>query len=292
MPPVPFSPFVTVDFLDVMSNVSWSGRPNWSTAMNNVASFQIPSVRDHVSPEEWDARVNLAACYRLIARYGWADLTATHTSLEVPGSDRRHFLINPHGMLFEQVTASSLVKIDCDGNKVMDSAYSVNPAGFVIHSAIHMARQDAQCIMHTHTVAGIAISMQEDGLIPASQHACLFHDQLAYHDIEHMEYGADGREALARDLGDKKALIMRNHGLLVCGRTVGETFWLMHTLEKACAAQIAALSGGARLHPVSERTSAWFGNLVGHEDFSLKLGEGAWPALLRLLDDTDPSYRD
>ncbi|MEJ1978069.1 MAG: class II aldolase/adducin family protein [Acetobacteraceae bacterium] len=252
----------------------------------------VPSVRAQVSPEEWEARVTLAACYRLIARYGWADLTATHTSLEVPGSDRQHFLINPHGMLFEQVTASSLVKIDCDGNPVMASPYGVNPAGFVIHSAIHMARADAKCVMHTHTVAGIAVSMQAQGLLSASQHACFFHGHVGYHSIEHMEDGVDGRAALARDLGPHPALIMRNHGLLACGRTVGETFWLMHTLEKACAAQVAALSGGAALHPVSEQAASWFGGLLTQADFSRKLGDGAWPSLLRLLDDTDPSYRD
>ena len=260
--------------------------------MKNVSTVRLPAVRDQVSPEEWQARVDLAACYRLIARHGWADLTGTHTSLEVPGSDHRHFLINPHGMLFEQVTASSLVKIDCDGNPVMASPYRVNPAGFVIHSAIHMARHDAVCVMHTHIVAGMAVSMQAQGLLFASQHACFLHGHVAYHSIEHMESGVDGREALARDLGPHPVLIMRNHGLLVCGRTVGETFWLMHTLEKACAAQIAATSGGVALHPIPEKTAAWFGALVGEQDFSLSRGETAWPSLLRLLDDTDPSYRD
>ncbi len=252
----------------------------------------IASLRDKVSLEEWQARVDLAACYRLIARYGWADLTATHTSLEVPGSGGQHFLINPHGMLFEQVTASSLVKIDCNGNPVMDSPYGVNPAGFVIHSAIHMTRKDAQCVMHTHTVPGIAVSMQEQGLLFASQHSCFFYGHLAYHDIEHMEEGVDGRDALARYLGPHPAMIMRNHGLLACGRTVGETFWIMHTLEKACAAQIAAMAGGAKLHPVTEQTAAYFGGLLKDGGFSLRLGNSAWPSLLRLLDDTDPSYRD
>jgi ribulose-5-phosphate 4-epimerase/fuculose-1-phosphate aldolase len=253
---------------------------------------KIPSVQDKVSAEEWEARLDLAACYRLIARYGWADLTGTHTSLAVPGSDNQHFLINPHGMLFEQVTASSLVKIDWEGKPVMESAYGVNPAGFVIHSAIHMARPDAVCVMHTHTVAGMAVSMQAQGLLSASQHACFFHGNLGYHAIEHMEAGVDGRAVLAADLGDRWALIMRNHGLLTCGRTVGETFWLMHTLERACAAQIAALSGGAALNPVSEQAAAWFGALVSRKDFSLDRGAKAWPSLRRLLDDTDPSCRD
>jgi ribulose-5-phosphate 4-epimerase/fuculose-1-phosphate aldolase len=260
--------------------------------MTAISPLKLPPVRDQVSPEEWEARVNLAACYRLIARFGWADLTGTHTSLEVPGSDHRHFLINPHGMLFEQVTASSLVKIDCDGNPVMPSPYGVNPAGFVIHSAVHMARPDAVCVMHTHTVAGMAVSMQAQGLLPASQHACFFHGNLGYHAIEHMEDGVDGRVALARDLGPHWALIMRNHGLLTCGRTVGEAFWLMHTLERACAAQVAALSGGVALNPVSDTAASWFGRLVRDKDFSLDRGEKAWPSLLRLLDSSDPGYRD
>jgi ribulose-5-phosphate 4-epimerase/fuculose-1-phosphate aldolase len=252
----------------------------------------IQPVRDKVSPEEWQARIDLAACYRLLARYGMADLTATHTSMAVPGSDNQHFLINPHGMLFEQVTASSLVKIDCDGNPLMDSAYPVNPAGFLIHSAIHMARPDAVCVMHTHTVAGMAVSMQAQGLLPASQHACFFTGNLGYHDIEHMEDGLDMRAVLAADMGQHWALIMRNHGLLTCGRSIAEAFWLMHTLERACAAQVAALAGGGPLHPVSDKTSNWFGALVTERDFSLRLGNAAWPSLCRLLDDTDPSYRD
>jgi len=260
--------------------------------MTSIAAVKTPSVCNQVSPEEWEARLDLAACYRLIARYGWADLTGTHTSLAVPGSDNQHFLINPHGMLFEQVTASSLVKIDWEGKPVMDSAYGVNPAGFVIHSAIHMARPDAVCVMHTHTVAGMAVSMQSQGLLQASQHACFFHDILAYHNIEHMESGVDGRAFLARDLGERWALIMRNHGLLTCGRTVGEAFWLMHTLERACAAQIAALSGGAKLNPISDQAAAWFGALLSKKDFALDRGQKAWPSLRRLLDDTDPSYRD
>jgi ribulose-5-phosphate 4-epimerase/fuculose-1-phosphate aldolase len=257
----------------------------------SLATAQL-SVRDLVSPVEWEARVNLAACYRLIAHYGWADLTATHTSLAVPGSGNKHFLINPHGVLFEQVTASSLVKIDCDGNPVLPSPYSVNPAGFVIHSAIHMARPDAVCVMHTHTVAGMGVSMQPQGLLSASQHACFFHGNLGYHAIEHMEDGVDGRAVLASDLGDKWALMMRNHGLLTCGRSIGETFWLMHTLERACAAQIAAQACGTALNPVSEKAAAYFGGLVTDKEFSLKLGESAWPSLIARMDALDPSFRD
>jgi len=256
----------------------------------DVAVPELPSVCPLVPPEEWQARLDLAAYYRLISRYGWADLAATHTSLAVPGSGNKHFLINPHGLLFEQVTASSLVKTDWQGQPVMPSPYGVNPAGFVIHSAIHMARPDAVCVMHTHTVAGMAVSMQAHGLLDASQHACFFHGNLGYHDIQHMEAGMDGRTALAQDLGQRWALVMRNHGLLTCGRTVGEAFWFMHTLERACAAQVAALSGGAKLHPVSEKAAAWLGSLVVEKDFSLDRSGKVWPSLRRLLDETDSSY--
>lgn len=252
----------------------------------------IADVRHKVSAEEWQARVDLAACYRLLARYNMADLTGTHTSLSVAGSDNKHFLINPHGVLFERVTASSLVKIDWEGNPVMETPYRVNPAGFIIHSAIHMARPDAACVMHTHTTAGMGVSMQAQGLLPASQHACFFTGNVGYHDIDAMAEEIGGRAALARDMGQHRALIMRNHGLLTAGRTVGEAFWLMHTLERACQAQIAALAGGAALYPVTEQTSKWFGSLLSEKDFSLDRGELSWPGLLDALDSVDPSYRN
>ena len=249
------------------------------------------SIRSLVSAAEWQARVDLAACYRLLARYNMADLTGTHTSLSVPGSDNRHFLINPHGVLFERVTASSLVKIDWEGKAVMETPFRVNPAGFIIHSAIHMARPDALCVMHTHTTAGMGVSMQAHGLLPASQHACFFTGNIGYHDIDAMAEEIGGRAALARDMGQYKALIMRNHGLLTCGRTVGEAFWLMHTLERGCQAQIAALAGGTPLYPVTEKTSKWFGSLLSEQDFSLDRGVLSWPGLLDLLDSVDPSFR-
>jgi ribulose-5-phosphate 4-epimerase/fuculose-1-phosphate aldolase len=251
----------------------------------------VVSLKGKVSAEEWQARVDLAALYRLVALHGWDDLIYTHISARIPGPEH-HFLINPYGMLFEEITASSLVKIDLDGNVVQETPYKVNPAGFVIHSAIHMGRKNAQCVMHTHTVAGMAISMQTQGLIFASQHACFFDGNIGYHSIEHMKDGVDGRDQLAADLGPHPALIMRNHGLLAVGRTVGETFWVMHTLEKACAAQLAATAGGMALHPVSAEGSGYFGTLLREADFSLKLGNTAWPPLLALLDSTDPSFRN
>ncbi|MBI1775089.1 MAG: class II aldolase/adducin family protein [Proteobacteria bacterium] len=259
--------------------------------MSTVTQLPSGSVRERVSPEEWKMRVDLAACYRLAAKYGWVDLIATHISARVqapPG--QHHFLINPHGYLFQQITASSLVKIDQDGNKVSPSAYAVNPAGFVIHSAIHMLNEEAICVFHSHAVAGMGVSMQEDGLLMASQHAAFFHGNLAYHDIEHMEAGVDGRGILAGDLGQHRAMIMRNHGLLTTGRSVAEAFGIMHILERACAAQIAAQSGGAKVRIMPDRVSAHFAAF--YRDMTLRNGELAWPALIRMLDDEDPSYRE
>jgi ribulose-5-phosphate 4-epimerase/fuculose-1-phosphate aldolase len=259
--------------------------------MSTVTQLPAGSVRDRVSPEEWKMRVDLAACYRLAAKYGWVDLIATHISARVPAPPgQHHFLINPHGYLFQQITASSLVKIDQDGNKVMPSSYDANPAGFVIHSAIHMRNEEAICVFHSHTVAGMGVSMQEDGLLMASQHAAFFHDNLAYHDIEHMEAGVDGRDILAADLGRHRAMIMRNHGLLTTGRSIAEAFGIMHVLERACAAQIAAQSGGARIRIMPDKVAGFFG--AYYRDSSRKSGELAWPSLIKMLDGEDPSYRD
>jgi len=252
---------------------------------------RVPSMKDRVSPEEWTMRVDLAACYRLAARYGWVDLIGTHISARVaapPG--QHHFLINPHGLLFQQVTASSLVKIDQDGRKIQKSPYPVNPAGFVIHSAIHMRNEEAICVFHTHTVAGMAVSMQEEGLLMASQHAAIFFGNLGYHDIEHMEAGVEGRDILANDLGKHRALMMRNHGLLTTGRTVGEAFVIMHMLERACSAQIAAQSGGAKLRRMDDATSDFFAGFMRNS--SLKHAEMAWPSLLATLDESEPGYRE
>ena len=259
--------------------------------MSTVTSLPHASLRDRVSPEEWKMRVDLAAAYRLTAKYGWADLIATHISARVAApKGQHHFLINPHGYLFQQITASSLVKIDQDGEKVMPSAYDANPAGFVIHSAVHMRNPEAICVFHTHTIAGMGVSMQEDGLLIASQHAAFFHGNLAYHDIEHMEAGVDGRDILANDLGQHRAMIMRNHGLLTTGRSIAEAFGIMHMLERACAAQIAAQSGGAKVRLISDNVAAFFSDF--YRKSSRKNGELAWPSLIRMLDDEDPSYRD
>ena len=251
----------------------------------------IPSMKDRVSPEECAMRVDLAACYRLAARYGWVDLIGTHISARVAApKGQHHFLINPHGLLFQQVTASSLVKIDQDSRKIQDGPYPVNPAGFVIHSAIHMRNEEAICVFHSHTVAGMGVSMQEEGLLMASQHAAFFFGNLGYHDIEHMEAGVEGRDILAGDLGPHRALIMRNHGLLTTGRTVAEAFYIMHTLERACSAQVAAQSGGARVRRMSDNCCGFFGEFFRKS--SLKHGTMAWPSLLATLDAAEPDYKN
>src|SRR5256884_2363060 len=206
-------------------------------------SPKIANVREQVSDPEWQARTDLAAAYRLVALYGWDDLIFTHISARVPGADH-HFLLNPYGMMFEEVTASSLVKIDLGGHKVTESPYFVNPAGFTIHSAVHAARPDALCVMHLHTVYGIAVSAQKNGLLPISQQAMLALASLAYHDYEGLALNEEEKLRLVADLGDRSHMILRNHGLLTVGRTAAETFLSMFLLERACKIQILAQAGG------------------------------------------------
>src|SRR6267378_7094127 len=205
-----------------------------------------------VSEPEWQARVDLAAAYRLVALYGWDDLIFTHISARVPGTEH-HFLLNPYGMMFEEVTASSLVKVDLAGNKVDESPYFVNPAGFTIHSAVHAAREDALCVVHLHTDYGIAVSAQKDGLLPISQQAMLALSSLAYHDYEGLALNEDEKSRLVADLGNKSEMILRNHGLLTVGKSPAEAFLSMYILERACRIQILAQSGGETLLPVSDR---------------------------------------
>ena len=252
----------------------------------------IPSVRDRVSDEEWRIRVDLAACYRLVARYGWTDLIYTHISARVPGEDGSEaFLLNPFGFMFEEVTASSLVKIDVDGKILMDTPFDVNDAGFTIHSAVHMARHDVACVIHTHTRAGMAVSAQVDGLLPLTQNAMMFHgDHMAYHAYEGVALDLDERSRLQADLGDRYAMILRNHGLLTCGRTVAEAFEIMQNLEHACEAQLAAQAGGVALTmppaDVCAHAAEQFWNYAKDKPF----GRRAWPALLRMLDRHNPGY--
>src|SRR5438105_11321856 len=208
-------------------------------------------IREQVTDAEWQARVDLAAAYRLVALYGWDDLIFTPISARVPSSEH-HFLLNPYGMMFEEVTASSLVKIDLAGNKVLDSPYFINPAGFTIHSAVHAAREDALCVMHLHTDYGIAVSAQKQGLLPISQQAMFAIASLAYHDYEGLALDEEEKPRLVADLGDKKFMILRNHGLLTIGRTAAEAFLGMFLLERACEIQILAQSGGGELSMIPE----------------------------------------
>ncbi len=252
----------------------------------------VPSLRDKVSSEEWAVRVDLAACYRLVARYGWEDLVFTHITARVPGVPDQ-FLINPYGMFFDEITASGLVKIDLRGNKTEDSPFPVNPAGFVIHSAIHAARHDARCVLHTHTLNGVAVSAQRAGLLPISQHSISALASLGYHDFEGPALRDDEKPRLVADLGDKTSLILRNHGLLTVGETVADAFVAMYYLETSCAIQVRAQAGGAELIPVSkEIIDAAYPQIVAASGRRGSRGGLVWPGLLRRLDRIDPSYRD
>lgn len=256
--------------------------------MNLLATPQSP-VRDRVSPEEWQVRVDLAALYRLVALFGWDDLIFTHITAKVPGAEE-HFLINPYGMMFEEITASSLVKIDLAGNKVMESEYDINPAGFTIHSCIHAARKDAMCVLHTHSINGVAVSAQKEGLLPLSQFAFIVMQSLSYHEYEGLALNADEQPRLVRDLGDTNYMILRNHGLLTVGRSMAEAFQAMHRLEAACMVQVRAQAGGGELShippEVMERAK-----IESIEDRAHK-ARLAWAGLLRRLDRRFPGYAD
>jgi len=246
------------------------------------------SVRGQVSDEEWQVRVNLAACYRLIAMYGWDDMIFTHITARLPGP-ADHFLINAYGMLFEEMTASSLVKVDLSGDKVMGTPHLINPAGFTIHSAIHAARNDAGCVLHTHTRSGVAVSAQAEGLLPISQISLFPYASLAYHDYEGIALNEDEKPRLVADLGEKNFLILRNHGLLTVGASIPDAFLFMYALETACQTQLAAQSGGAELTEVNPAIVAGIQAQVETVTKGMG-GELAWPALLRKLDRRDPSY--
>ena len=251
---------------------------------------ELVSVRDRVTEEEWQTRVDLAACYRLIAMHGWDDLVFTHISARVPGPDE-HFLINAYGLLFEEMTASSLVKVDLDGNIVLESPYAVNPAGFTIHSAVHEARKDVGCVLHTHTKAGVAVSAQADGLLPLSQVSLFALASISYHDYEGVALNADEKPRLVADLGDRSFLILRNHGLLTAAATIPDAFLYMYILETACQTQLLAQSGGVELIRVDDRILA--GILAQADEVTKGLGgQLAWPGLIRKLDRLDPTYRD
>jgi ribulose-5-phosphate 4-epimerase/fuculose-1-phosphate aldolase len=242
----------------------------------NVMASPMPGI----AAEEWQTRCDLAALYRLVAYHRWTDLIYTHITAKVPGTE--HFLINRYGVLFDHMRASDLVKLDLDGNEVGNSGSRINLAGYTIHSAVHGARKDATCVVHTHTAAGIAVSAQKHGLLPISQHALRFHGRLGYHGYEGIALDQDECPRLVRDLGPHPAMILQNHGLLVAGRTIPEAWSLIYYLERACAAQVAALSGGAEIvvppREVQDKTAAQFNgpNTLEHSAY-------AWECSLALI---------
>ena len=249
----------------------------------------IHSVKAQVPAGEWAARIDLAAAYRAVALYGWDDLVFTHISARVPGPEH-HFLINPYGMLFEEITASSLVKVDLAGRKMMDSPFEINPAGYTIHSAVHEAREDAQCVMHLHTMAGVAVSCRKEGLLAISQHSLFPLASLSYHDYEGVALNADEKTRLVRDLGSTHSMILRNHGLLTCAQSVADAFLYMYILERACEVQVMAQAGGAELIPIAKPIVE---GIRQASKVVLRESGGmiAWPAILRKLDRLDPGWR-
>lgn len=256
--------------------------------MNSI--LKTTDVRSQVSSEEWQARVDLAAAYRLVAMFGWDDLVFTHISMRVPGPEH-HFLINPYGLMFEEITASSLVKIDISGNKVMDAPYEVNPAGFLIHSTIHAAREDAHCVLHVHAVNGVAVSAQEGGLLPISQQSTLVLSSLGYHDYEGIALNDEERPRLVRDLNSNTFLMLRNHGLLTVGRSVADAFLSMYTFEAACMIQVRAQAGGGKLVTVPQAVLDGVKPMAQAATKGM-FGQIAWPGLLRKLDRQNPGYAD
>ena len=243
------------------------------------------------STEEWVLRVDLAAAYRLVAHFRWDDLVFTHITARVPGPEH-HFLINPYGMMFEEITASSLVKINMQGEKVTDNPWPVNRAGFTIHSAIHGARHDVQCVLHTHTLDGIAVSAQRNGVLPISQQSIFVLRNLAYHDYEGVALRDDEKARLVADLGNKSFLMLRNHGLLTCGRTIPEAFQLMYTFQSTCTIQIRAQSGGSELIPIQPAIIDTAAEQARRVSNGMGPEQLIWPGLLRRLDRLDPSYRE
>jgi ribulose-5-phosphate 4-epimerase/fuculose-1-phosphate aldolase len=253
-----------------------------------IESVDIPSLEGKVGDEEWAIRVDLAAAYRMVAYYGWDDLVFTHLSARIPGPEH-HFLLNPYNLMFEEVTASSLIKVDAKGGPVDPTPFITNPAGFTIHSAIHMAREDAQAVMHLHTPAGQAVSVHSEGLLPLTQTAMLIRGDVAFHDYEGVAVDLGERERLVADLGDKNAMILRNHGTLAVGKTVGECFVRLYFLERACQAQVMALSAGDNLNNPPQGSPEVTAE-QGQIGVALAANLLAWPALKRKACRLDPSF--
>ncbi|WP_309681242.1 class II aldolase/adducin family protein [Polaromonas sp.] len=260
--------------------------------------MHIPSLKEVVSPQEWQLRCELAACYRLAALYGWSDLVFTHISAKIPnqvpgevaGTGAHHFLINPYGLMFDEITASSLVKVDEHCNKVIDSPFPVNPAGFVIHSAVHEARSDAACVLHTHTRAGVAVSAQKGGVLPISQQSTFVLASLAYHGYEGVAFRDEEKPRLQADLGQANFLMLRNHGLLVVGQTIADAFLSMYIFESSCRIQLDAQAGGAELIAVNPLIVKGVAEALRVQTGGMG-GAFVWPALIRKLDRLDESYK-
>lgn len=254
-----------------------------------LTSLVFPDVRRQVTAAEWQQRVDLAAAYRLAAYHRWTDQIYTHFTAKVPGTEE--FLINPYGVLFDEVTASCLVKVNLRGEVLLDATgMGINPAGYNIHSCVHEARPELMCVLHTHTAAGIAVAAQRRGLLKISQHAMRFHNRIGYHDYEGIALDPDEKTRLVRDLGPHYAMILRNHGLLGAGRTVREAFEMIYYLERACEAQTRAQSGGAELIECSDEIADKVGRVLDAPNRSAR--DTDWPALLRMVDRMDPSYRE
>ncbi|WP_340676222.1 class II aldolase/adducin family protein [Paraperlucidibaca sp.] len=249
--------------------------------------MDMPSLKTRVSAEEWQLRCDLAACYRLVAHYGWSDLVFTHITARLPGPEH-HFLINPYGLMFDEITASSLVKVDAECNKVIDSPFPVNPAGFIIHSAVHEAREDAGCVLHTHTRAGVAVSAQQGGVLPISQQSTFVLAGLAYHEYEGVAFRPDEKPRLQADLGSANFLMLRNHGLLTVGPTIADAFLSMYVFESTCQIQLSAQAGGPLIE-VNPQIVAGVAESMRVQTSGLG-GAFVWPALLRKLDRLGADY--
>jgi ribulose-5-phosphate 4-epimerase/fuculose-1-phosphate aldolase len=257
----------------------------------NSTTLDIPSRQHLVSPEEWQVRIDLAAAYRLVAAFKWDDLVFTHISARVPGR-QDEFLINPYGMMFEEITASSLIRIDAQGDKKDESPYDVNPAGFTIHSAIHAVRHDAQCVLHVHSLNGIAVSAQKRGVLPISQQSIFVLSNLSYHDYEGVALRDDEKPRLVADLGPvNNFLMLRNHGLLTLGGTIADAFLSMYIFETVCTIQVRAMAGGSELVTIDPRIIASAQQQAKQVTRGIGGGALTWPGLLRRLDRADPGYR-
>ena len=257
-----------------------------------MSALNIPSLKNEVSVAEWKMRVDLAAAYRAIAHYGWDDLVFTHISARVPNSksgSEEHFLINPYGMMFEEVTASSLVKVDINGNKVMDGPFDINPAGFIIHSAVHEARDNAKCVMHLHTNAGIAISTLQSGLQAYSQQSLFALSSLSYHDYEGVALNPDEKKRLVADLGETNFMILRNHGLLTVGESIADAFTFMFLLQRSCEIQLQAQATGQDLIKIPDQILSGI-QAQAKEVTKSAGGQLAWPGILRMLERRNPGF--